>query len=384
MTNNLKDSAFIGSYSSTKLLITGFDIQRTQEKNVQQGKYTKHLGKARQNIRITLDGRLTCNNFDDLEMEQSRLLDALNKGIINLVIGATPDRFYRVVWSGAGLARHPGTGGPNLPFSLEFECIDSGAIMGVPAMYGVASIPGIPFSVDSDGFPAVGDKTFIGARTIYGYGLSLENDLGGISLTIDSGTATLTVEGETQSWPVPEKSGYHLALVFSYSGKIKVYIDGRPYTNNPVSTVLSDPVSWKFGTFIGAYYGVLAFPATDKYALYLSMLGTDSIINGIECDGSTSFDYKGMDDTPVSIYTNTSASYTGIRLNDFGARYTGNTWFCFNGLTGETLAGNQSYLDSITYNGGFTLNPRIKTGNNVLNRTEGSVPIYMFWRRMVR
>lgn len=384
----MRRHAIIGSYASDKLLITSFDVQRSNERALQQSKTRKLVGTNRQNLRITLEGQLRCTTFDELDNEVDALLDALNNREIMLMIGATPDRFYRVSWSGSSLARRGGAGGPHLPVSLDFDVLDEGAIVGLPVSYGAIKVDGINTKVNNLGLMDSG-PTLINQRTFFAKG-STGNILGNmadgtvvvISKDANKGYADLWIQGVMKkSVTLPLQDEYHIGLVFG-SETTTLYVDGRPYVFN----LTYSPFRWRFYQ-VNSFYGAFPFEAPDYFMSYLASKGKDEIIKVKSLVGGENIDNLAMDNTPIAIHATITTASTGkMTLGDFGASFAGQAsdWLLFNGITNDINASRPELLDGIGYNNRFTLLPRLKKGRNTFDIQSGIISYLMMWRDMVR
>lgn len=134
------DNAVIGKYASDKLIITEFDVDRTNVRTIQNGMKRKTISYAKQSVSINLTGYLVCTSFNDLEIEKDKLLEALNEPELKLVIGHRPGVYWLVSWNDSDLAHKANNGGYVLPISLNFEGLEESAVAGIPASKGYATL----------------------------------------------------------------------------------------------------------------------------------------------------------------------------------------------------------------------------------------------------
>ncbi|WP_156372897.1 hypothetical protein [Deinococcus sp. Leaf326] len=400
----MNTTAAIGSYSSPKLLVTGFDVQRTNERVIQQTASRKLVGKAKQNIKLSLSGYINCSTFSELDGEVDALVEALNAGEIQVWIGAQPDRFYTASWAGAGLDRRPGAGGPTLPFSLDFDVLEEAGVRGLPVSYGAVRGPGLPFLVSTLGKPAEDVSlrlpgAFFASLPTAGYSdwviRDAETDSGlHVVRSGDALTVSLMKNGTSvTSWSVPAYETVNLGLVLGDT-RATVYVEGIPYIYRQPFKFFDWVLTVNPGV---SMYGAFAFTPSAAFMRMVARAKTSDLMNYFKVDGS-SFIYSGADKTPASVYAVTTPVYLptfsalttsdkeGVTWDDFGAAF-GNYqggWFNFNGITREVVAEYPSALNDIDYNGRFSLFPRLKQGTNKPTITAGIEEAYVFWRERIR
>ncbi|WP_159065932.1 hypothetical protein [Deinococcus ficus] len=382
------DYAIIGAYASKKLIITEFDIQRSNNKQVIETKNRKVVGNRKQSMSINLAGYLLCDSFADLEEETDKLQAALNRDEIKLVIGSKPEVYYHVSWNDTDLPRKPGAGGYRLPVSLSFEVLDQTAVRGIPCALGWVNAV---LPVTDQGHYAAGSLQAKGVTSVFnkmplGEGTTPVFNLGRYVVDyVKGGGATSTLNfkdyGAVQaSFNVPTKAVATIGIVFE-DDALHLYFDGVRYTK--LTTYPKPDYVISSNLFGGKYWeAALDFPAQQEYVFKSIMQGVP-VINTytFAANGAVGINYAGTAEAKASVIATANTSMIG---NDFGFTVSDSqsSYYTFNGITSEITMSNPASIPNITYySGKKTLFPYLILGLNTITKISGNNAVIAWHER---
>ncbi|MFC3833099.1 MULTISPECIES: hypothetical protein [Deinococcus] len=366
------DYAIIGDYFSPKLIITEFDIQPTNNKQVIDTNRKKIVGKAKQSLNISVSGILKADSFLDLEKELEKLQAALNKPEFKLVLGAKPQCYYLVSWDSSSLPRKPKNGGYVLPISLDFTVLEDSAIKALPCSYGYiqAILP-----LTHEGMYASKEVTvpFVGSIFSQVYLPSITTTstiftVGSYTLRLDNSGATPKFKLSFGNIVLLEKTVYTetfaiMGLVFE-GNQIAVYYDGNRYTVNQAHNKAAYNSTTNKADFKG-WEAVFAATLPHDYIMATIHKNIPIIQFSQITDGSNIVVNSGSNRANASIVIHNG--FNSVWGNDFGFTANNCNYFVFNGITSDVVVNPPAASAGITYYPGKkTLLPYLETGRNTI------------------
>lgn len=358
------DYAIIGEYFSPKLLITEFDIQPTNQREIVETTRRKVVGKGKQSLTISVAGYLMADSFEDLEQELQQLQKALNKTELKLVLGSKPQHYYLVTWNSSSFPRTPNNGGYKLPISLEFTCLEDSSVKSLACDYGwISSL----ITITNTGDIAKVTDAIPYARSIFSR-VTLPFDERTITVINYSGFVLYYGQSKLQlayddiivfEQDVPSPNPQvTMGLVFE-ENRIAIYFDGSRYEINS-----------EYRPLLQYRYIDGKIPFKQVESAYMVALPHDYIMNTIYKDmlpinfanlvrGDNIVTNNSTAKTPASVIITQGAN--SVYSDDFGVSVMNANDYVFNGITSDIKA--EAY-DVSYYEGRKTLLPFLNPGVN--------------------
>lgn len=380
------DSAIIGKYSSDRLVVTEFNIDRTNVRTIQSGIKRKAVGHAKQSVSISLSGYLICTSFAELEIEKDRLLNALNETEIKLVIGHRPNVYWLVSWSDSDLAHKAKNGGYVLPISLNFDCLESSAVNGIPGSKGYVKLDSqfidSSGNIFEDGHASQPSAILFSPTTLTATAqTALTVGIYAIEVSKDAAYAVATLKANgvvTAALSSPVKSSNVFGISFSDS-YVALHVDGFRKVVGDSSAKPTYTMNADSGKLWELELDFL--PLGNYSAEVIALSSASSIIEVRTVSNGQQVVNLGSAPAPASLIINASGHSTAS-VNRFGVSSTQNQGkLVLNGIDAsvETFPAND--LITVEYLSGFsTLLPYLETGVNTFNAS-GNGKFILAWHK---
>lgn len=377
------DYALIGDFYSPKLLITEYDVQPTNEKQIVDTAKRKVLVKAKQSLSISLSGVLIADDFKDLEKELAKLHAALNKGEIKLVFGSRPECYYLVSWNGSSFPRKARNGGYSLPISLEFTGLESTAVKALPSAYGWMNTV-IP--ITHEGNYATGTVTLPQVSSLFTqvYTATITTatifTAGIYTVTLNRTGAKPVITLSTNSGNLIQKTVYDslypiIGLVLE-NNNIALYYDGNRYESNYPAV----PQSYSFKPLpTGNKTWEVGFGSVMPHEYIMSTVYSNIPIIRFDSlsNGSNTVVNSGTARAGASVIVN--GGNNSVYGNEFGFTAANCKNFIFNGDTGNIDVPIADRPGITYYPKAKTYLPYLEPGRNILTM-QGTGTAVIAWQ----